>query len=234
MFSTLADIRRADKSLLNKMRFVYLQSRIQSYRSLSAIHPFDKFDEATHRKNMELLAPWHSQYVRDISAPAMAASLELSAFLLSLCEASGYKKIVDLGSGFSSFVFRYYAKTTPGVEVYSVDDDAQWLEKTRGYLKSREVSDNNLMTLKEFIRLDPGSFDCILHDLNFVEVRIEYVKTLLAMLGANGIFILDDMHKPEYRYKVLKELRGTSWDIYNAKEFTHDKFGRYSMIALKP
>lgn len=233
MSSVLADIRGADKSLLNKIRFAYLQSRVRSYRSLTAIHPFGKFDQATISRNMKLLASLHDEYVREISSPAMAASLELSAFLLSLCEVSGYRRIADLGSGFSSFVFRYYAKSNPGVEIYSVDDDAQWLQRTGGYLKSKGMSDRGLVTLQEFLSIKPEAFDCIFHDLNFVEVRIRHLTTLLPMVQPNGILILDDMHKPEYRYKVLKELRERSWHVYNAKDFTQDSYGRYSMIALK-
>jgi predicted O-methyltransferase YrrM len=234
MFPTLTDIRGADKSFRNRMRFIYLQSRVKDFRALSEIHPFDKLDEQAFNNNMELLRPYHIRYVSEVSTPGMAASLELAAFLLSLCQASSFKKVADLGSGFTSFVLRYYAKSVQGVEIYSVDDDAQWLEKTRRHLADTNVSDDHLMTLPEFLDSNPQGFDCILHDLNFVEVRVNYVTRLLPMLSSNGILVLDDMHKAHYRYKVLKELHDRSWNVYGTGRFTRDSFGRYSMIALKP
>jgi len=213
--------------IIRKLRFMYLQSRIKKS------NPFYKIDASLISRNMQLLKPYHSQYIREISTPDMAASLELAGTLLSICQANGYKKFADLGSGFSSFVLRYYAKSYPDVEVYSVDDNNKWLEKTRNYLKSVGVTDSKLFTLEEFLAGKFSDFDCILHDLNFVEVRINHVSTLLSKLSTHGVLILDDMHKPDYRFEVLTKMEKEPFDIYDLRELTLDSFGRYSMIALR-
>ncbi|MDP2727812.1 MAG: hypothetical protein Q8P59_09750, partial [Dehalococcoidia bacterium] len=66
------------------------------------------------RECREKLLPYYGQYTSRVSIDYMAVSLELSAFLMVLCERFRPSSILDLGSGFSSFVFRYYAsKATP-------------------------------------------------------------------------------------------------------------------------
>jgi hypothetical protein len=71
-------------------------------------------------------------YLTRVGHPNHAASLELIATLWLLAEDSGARRIIDLGSGFTSFILRTYAAEHPGVEVWSVDDSAEWLERTRG------------------------------------------------------------------------------------------------------
>lgn len=208
--------------VIRKLRSIYLHSRIKEYGDVPGIE-----------KNSLLLKPYFDDYIARVSVANMAASLELAATLLSLLEAGKYKKLLDVGSGFSSFVLRLYARSNAGVEVFSVDDNAQWLEKTRDYLRKVDVADTNLYTLEQFLSRGLSGFDCILHDLNFVEVRINYVSTLLSKLAPNGILILDDMHKPDYRIEVLKTLGPEPVHIYDLRKHTLDSFGRYSMIVTR-
>ena len=210
------------KRIIRKLYSIYLHLRVKKFATIPGVE-----------QNTKLLKPYFDDYIERVSVANMAASLELAAVLLSLLQSRKYKKLVDLGSGFSSFVFRLYAKSNPGVEVISVDDDALWLEKTRDYLKKNNVSDSDLLTLDQFLAKNLSGFDCILHDMNFVEVRINYVSTLLTKLSDNGILILDDMHKPDYRIDVLKKLEHEPFNIYDVREQTLDSFGRYSMIVTK-
>ena len=53
---------------------------------------------------------YYDKYVSEISTPGMAISLESSLTILSLLEYFKPKSILDLGSGFSSFLFRLYKK----------------------------------------------------------------------------------------------------------------------------
>src|SRR5690606_36998947 len=78
------------------------------------------------------LAPLHDAYCRDRSDRIMAMSLETAAALAVLIEASGARRIADLGSGFSSYVVR---KAAPDAEAWSVDDSDEWIEVTRAYLR---------------------------------------------------------------------------------------------------
>jgi predicted O-methyltransferase YrrM len=219
--------------VVRKLKFISLQSRIKSYDEFKKIKPFDQLDSNLIEVNKNILRPYYVHYAKEISSADMAASLELAAFMLTLCKLNKYTKLLDMGSGLSSFVFRLYAKDNPGVVVYSVDDDAAWLDKTKQYLQQNRLDISNVFTLDQFMKLGESGFDCILHDLNFVEVRINYLDHMMQILNKNGILILDDVHKPDYRFLSLCRLKKFNAKVYTAKPVTYDSFGRYSLLAIK-
>jgi len=223
------------QGIYRKLRLLYLRTTVGSYEQFLQrqrnLHALDQHLQGEYR---EKLRPVYEHYVRDVSSPDMAASLELAAFLYGLCKANQYNRLLDLGSGFSSYVFRLYARETSGVEVISVDDDARWLEKTRDFLVSCNLDTNGMMTMQEFVSNDYGKFDCILHDLNFVEERIKYVQRLLPMAKPGGLMVLDDVHKPEYMLGALEILSPAHGNIYSLIPATLDRYGRYSMAYIRP
>ena len=64
-------------------------------------------------------------------------SLELARIILEVTSEDHAKRLLDLGSGFSSCVLRAYAAGVSGAVMWSVDDDPAWLEKAR----TRQVTD---------------------------------------------------------------------------------------------
>src|SRR5688572_23409401 len=145
------------KKISKKLDFLMLQTRILSLRKAkSALGPIDLKEI---QQSEDYLRPFYTHYVKEISSADMAASLQLAALLCFFCRGTQKKKLVDFGSGFTSFALRDYAKTDPSVKVWSVDDDAQWIEKTRTYLKHNLVNDNNLIMLAEFISNGEADFD---------------------------------------------------------------------------
>jgi hypothetical protein len=98
----------------------------------------------------EPLAAPYQEYVETVSNPAMALSPHTAALLYALCTLLVPKRALDLGSGFSSFVLRRYARDTAGsCIVHSVDDDAQWMDQTRAFLSAHELpaGDADLLAL---------------------------------------------------------------------------------------
>lgn len=184
-------------------------------------------------KAAQKLKPYYEQYITHVSRADMAMSLELAAFVFALCVKKGYKNLLDLGSGFSSFVYRLYASEQVGVQVLSVDDDAQWLEKTKSYLRQHGLLGAGMLTLDQFLQQPVTKFDCVLHDLNFVEVRINYVQHVLDATANSGVLILDDVHKPDYLYLVLDMLKQKSISIYDLKPVTLDSYNRYALAVLQ-
>ena len=184
-------------------------------------------------QNKEMLRPYYEQYVQKVSRADMATSLELAAFMFTICKLNRYTKVLDLGSGLSSFVFRLYAMENPGVNVFSVDDDAAWLEKTKDFLHQHRLSTENIFTLEKFLKLNETNFDCILHDLNFVEVRINYVDSIMKILKQEGIVIFDDVHKPDYLFALLTKMKKTNVKMYSLKPITIDSYGRFSLAVIK-
>lgn len=173
------------------------------------------------------------EYTGNVSYEGMPISLESACFLWSLCEATTPMRILDLGSGFSSFVFRrYQSEASVRPEVWSVDESAQWLEKTRAFLLGRGLTDDNLYTWDEFQKMEPGCFDLISHDLGLMDDRPDILEQMLALKKRDGKIIIDDLHNVEYRRELKKRLR--RYDLiegYSLRWLTLDKHLRYSLMV---
>lgn len=216
--------------IVRKLNFLILKSGVLPYNKFKS-----RFTEITPEdlsKATQKLRPYYDEYVTHVSRADMAMSIELASFVYVLCIKKEFKNVLDLGSGFSSFVYRLYASDHNDVQVVSVDDDSQWLEKTRTYLRTHNLPDAGMQTLEQFLEEPKLKFDCVLHDLNFVEVRIKYLHQVLEATANTGVLILDDVHKPDYLYQILDKLKGKSVSVYSVKPVTYDSFGRYALAVL--
>jgi hypothetical protein len=52
------------------------------------------------------ILPSYKEYISKVSSEIMAISLELSVFCILMCDMIRPQKIVDFGSGYSSYIFR--------------------------------------------------------------------------------------------------------------------------------
>lgn len=220
-------------SLIQKVKFLSLRAGVSSFDEFKKIELFDQLNFEAIEQNRQKLKPYYEQYVKEVSRADMAASLELAAFLYTLCKVNQYTKLLDMGSGLSSFVFRLYAKTNPDAVVFSVDDDAAWLEKTKDYLRQNQLGIENIFPLDQFLKSKEDGFDCILHDLNFVEVRINHLEHIMKIAKQNGLIILDDVHKPDYLFFALTKLQKMKVKKYDLKPVTFDNYGRFSLALVK-
>jgi predicted O-methyltransferase YrrM len=194
--------------------------------------PFLNDFDADTRAAREDLAPMHEKYVTDVSTPEMAASLEVSVLLDHLCRATRPKAILDLGSGFSSFVLRRYAQQIADVTVFSVDDHGGWLGKTETYLNDHDLPTDHLVELDEFdFEAHHGGVDLVFHDLGSMEVRKETLPAVLETPRSDGLIVLDDFHKGHYRQYVHSTLAGVTYDLYELRDLTEDEFGRFAALA---
>src|SRR5213078_4518044 len=110
----------------------------------------------------------YNDYVGGVSAPDMAVSLEAAATLLVLGEGLHPARVLDLGSGFSSFDLRTAA---PRADVWSVDDNAEWLERTKAFLRSQGVADKRCELWQTLDPAFAGIFDLVLYDLGSMATR---------------------------------------------------------------
>ncbi len=175
----------------------------------------------------------HEDYCARIGHPVHAASLELVGLLLGLCETAEPARVVDLGSGFTSFALRRHAASVDGLEVHSVDDNAEWLEKTRAYLAEKGLSDANLHHWPAFGAADrKGAFDLVLHDMGFMDTRFRELEPVLDLARPGGLVILDDMHKPDYRAKALDVVARRGHACFSLKALTRDTLTRYAYLVV--
>lgn len=179
------------------------------------------------------LAAEHARYCRDISSEKMAADLGFSAFLQLWCLANKPKRVVDLGSGFTSFVLRRYAAKAGGCEVWSVDDDAAWLGRTRDYLAEMEQDRAHLMVWSEFIKTAPRDFDLVVHDAGSMQFRADNLGAALDLARSGGLVLLDDIHRFEYRAHALQLLAERGYRFLSVRAL-RDGYGRYPYTVFKP
>ncbi|MBX2942952.1 MAG: hypothetical protein KF860_11445 [Cyclobacteriaceae bacterium] len=219
--------------ILNKIKFLLLKRDIGSYNKFKDRKPFDQLTTTMIDQNKELLRPYYEQYIKEVSRADMAASLELAAFMYTICKINQYTRLLDMGSGLSSFVFRLYANENPRVMVYSVDDDTAWLEKTKDFLRQHKLGVDNILTLDQFLKSEEQGFECILHDLNFIEVRINYVDRMMKIVKSGGLLIFDDVHKPDYFFALLTKVKNIQSKVFSLHPVTHDSFGRFALAVVK-
>src|SRR5262249_44200139 len=130
------------------------------------------YDQLASEYRGRLQRPYQD-YTSRISPDPIAISLELATFLAVMCAKCRPRSILDLGSGFSSFVFRTYAKELqPQTLVCSVDHSSRWLNTTRAFLRERGLDCRSLLTWEAFVAAtERRCFDLILQDMSDLETR---------------------------------------------------------------
>lgn len=220
-------------SIIKRLLLYKWSLAIKPLRTARGCAALSSFEPGKAKRSGESLRASYELYINNISRDDMAASLELSGFLQYLCEGLNAGKIIDFGSGFSSFVFRKGAKANTSLEVWSVDDDFEWMEKTRSYLVQQRVGTGNLVMLSDFLSTNQRNFDLVFLDLNFVEVRKDYIRPAVECCKKGGVIIFDDVHKSDFLYDVLSRTRDLAIEFYDIKSLTLDKFGRFSLLGIK-
>ena len=210
--------------------------RVPSYRSskdarllgerLAATAPLGRLS----RRQEATLAPAWLDYTEWVSSPDMTMSLELAGLLAALRVVMRPERIVDLGSGFSSYVLR---RSRPRSSVvYSVDDSDEWLTATERFLGSKEVATEGLITWDRFLAERLGGFDLILYDLGSMRTREDQLGRAADALRDGGVMVLDDCHKTGYRRAVRALVDDRpSLTLFDLKNLTRDGYGRYAWVV---
>jgi predicted O-methyltransferase YrrM len=143
------------------------------------------------------------------------------------------KNILDLGSGFSSFVFRYYKKLNEKCNVTSVDTSVEWLEKTISFLEKNKLDTQNIYTFKQFKKLKniKHNYDFILYDLGPTSTRAENLEYVLELAKPNCPIVIDDLHNNNYKKDVIDIVSNSRKNLFFLNEETFDVYGRYAALV---
>jgi predicted O-methyltransferase YrrM len=209
----------------------YLESRIGKDKLIKRFPELAALPELQKQKRNDLL-PFYQEYVANVSLSGITLSLELATFLGVLCEIIKPQAILDLGSGFSSFVLRRFAaQSGQGTAVWSIDDHGGWLEKTREFLDANNMPVEHMGTWEAFSQGNEQSFDLIFHDLGSMVVRGQSLEKVLAMGRRGSVAVLDDIHDHKYRAHVAKVVGKGGYEQFSLKWCTVDGIGRYSALV---
>lgn len=166
-----------------------------------------------------------ADYTSGVPEPLMVVSLKTAEYLYRLCIERQPRRILDLGSGFSSWLFRQYAeRSEQTVEVVSVDSEQQWLDKSADYCRTR----NGFMLWDTFCQTD-SLFDLVFVDYAGGETRNAIMQAAVDRVAPLGCIVFDDMHDVTHQRAAVK---ACEWLVVrNITADTKDASGRFAMMA---
>ena len=176
----------------------------------------------------------YDAYVSTVSPAPIAVSLELATFLALTCEAYRPKAILDLGAGFSSYVFRAYAKGANARPiVYSVDQSSGWLAKTEQFLREQRLDVSHMYALETFLANERPPFDVALLDVADLATREQLLDLTITSCRPGGLIVIDDMHVPRYRRSITQALSKRGLDYFSLRTLTLARGRlRYSYLVI--
>lgn len=165
-----------------------------------------------------------------------AIDVPSAAWLCHACEIVSAKRILELGSGFSSWALRTWQIDHPEVEIWTVDDELPWLEKTQRELESLGVRTDHCIpfaTLCELTTITNIEFDVVFVDLDNMETRVRHAADFVRWTRPNGLMILDDWHTMPYREHMTSALAMHGITIAEIPE-SIDRHGRFLAMGHRP
>ena len=196
----------------------------------------EMYDYRNRRTKIEAeLEPFYRKYIQTISSPDMTISLQTACFLFIFAESLGASRILDLGSGFSSFVFRFLAQKyshSRNIMVCSVDDNPYWLEKTAQFLKTHNLKTSGLLKWDKFREQSLNTWDLIFYDLGNMDTRIKNISLIFKLIYNSTVIILDDLHKKRYNKMVKKEVKKYNLKLFSLRPYTLDEYGRFCGLVI--
>jgi len=187
----------------------------------------------THMRNQ--IGAAYRDYTSRVSDANMSISFKMVTYLWDTIQKLKPHRILDLGSGFSSFVFRLYAKKSRhDVVVFSVDTAKKWLRGTEKFLLKHDLDTERLVLWKNLAKDMPGGFDLVLHDLADIRRRMKVMNAVAEAAKPGALIVCDDAHKTEYSAFLPKWAAKHGWKLESLQGETLDDLGRCAVELWKP
>ena len=175
----------------------------------------------------EALARPYVDYCVNVSVRGMAISIETATLFAYACSVKQARRVLDLGSGFTSYVARCVAD-----EAVSVDDSPEWLAKTATFLDEYGLSSDGLMMWDDWVADPGGPYDVIIHDYSAGEKREAAMWNAAAALAPDGVLIFDDAQHAGHQAEMFKVAEHHGLRIVNVKPETEDAVHRFALMAV--
>jgi len=165
-------------------------------------------------------------YIGNVSGRAI--SWELAEYLHKLMPELRAKRVLDMGTGFTSYFFRQY----PVEEIWSVDHDPFWLEVTQKFVNKHKTDAPN-RTIDEYVLLDDfkfeGKYDIITIDTGPTEMdRVKLFGP--AKKHCSGVIIVDDTNDVEFGMATKEFFKNDL--IFDLSETVKDGIGRFAWMIV--
>lgn len=167
-----------------------------------------------------------------------ALDVPAAVWLWNACEREHAERVLELGSGFSSWALRHWQQRAAhereaAPSVWTIDDEAKWLETTRLELLELGFSTDELTDFETCLRIAaPDSFDLVFVDLDNTATRIRHADDVVRWTKPGGLLVLDDWHMAHYREPMTRRLGALGITVEALPETT-DEWGRYLAVGRK-
>jgi hypothetical protein len=122
----------------------------------------------------------------------------------------------------------------------SVDDSADWLERTSRFLQLEGLSTDYLFTADEYLRLgaDRPKADLVIYDYSGYDAREKFLADLGSSIHAGSIILFDDFQRKSgtvaYNNAVHEWCRTNELRLISLWKHTVDGYGRFAALAYNP
>jgi predicted O-methyltransferase YrrM len=174
----------------------------------------------------------YHDYVSNYSASLISLSLKKGTFLYFFCHLTKPKIVLDLGTGFSSYVFRLFDKNEGATEVISVDESEYWLNETKEFLQKYNLSTEGMLTWEEYEYEQLPDFDLTFVDIGNFNFRLRILPILMIKIKKfGGVIIVDDFHMPFYRTRIKRMCKKMGLDIFSLRSVTRTRLNHNALIC---
>jgi hypothetical protein len=210
----------------------HLQRQDRDWNALMERYPLLGGYENERQNIQDMLRPAYEDYTKRYSSSLITLSLNRSAFLYFLATQLNARVIHDLGSGFSSYVFRLNPKQGER-QVISVDDSSYWIGRTQLFLRDHRMDADGMKTLEIYRAEDlPHGFDLCLLDIGDYKLRENLLPALLPSVQSNdGKIFIDDFHDPQYRKFVTSLCEERSLRVYSLRKVTRRRLSHAALVC---
>ena len=181
------------------------------------------------------IAGRHAEYVRATGTNTdMAASVELCRFLVQYCDALHPERIADLGSGITSWTLRTWRDArSPSCSVISVDDNPDWLKRSREFSAAAGTGTDGFFTWEQFLDGPAAEtqFDLVVCDFGSVRDRATLMQSAFDLVAPGGAILCDDIQKARIWRSARSAAREFSFSGLSLREQTLDSTGRFAWLA---
>lgn len=175
----------------------------------------------------------YDEYTRDVSPDNMAVSVLVASYLLYLCRSLKATHVADFGSGFTSYTLAKYAtEVDEPVTVTSVDDNEEWLGKTKTFIEARGLR-SNLTMWYDYQDADIHH-DVACYDLGSGATREAGMELVARRTRPGGVVLLDDAMHYSHRVAMERVARKFKWDLFFLQDDTTDYYGRFAALLVRP
>ena len=164
---------------------------------------------------------WVNMLKKHLSCYGRRASTAIEAkdaiALWHLMEKRKPKRILEMGSGFSTWVIRKWAWAQEhDVVVWTLDTEWKWLGTVLVELEQLHLSTEHCLHYDSFmscLRDTVAHFDLIFVDHGPCAKRVEDYNLYMSLLAPGGVAVFDNWHLPHYHTKMQPLLEADGFEI---------------------